>query len=195
MITPEMLLLSRVKEIIRDKFKRVNTDKAMNFIKDLVPDPIKAKNINWQNLNDEIVALETNKSEMFNVFKGDLEAIGEKYGGEVPVDNTRKYILKIYNEKLKKIPRIKYDDPVRDARSILAQKKKAETQTIIDLGFKPTQTALDKQQITVRKLINGEPIPPKEVNYMFSTVFPGSDKQFGKMHPDILSRKESFKNI
>lgn len=170
----------RVKQVLTDKLKKQADDRAVKFITDIAPESVKGR-IDDVGLASAINEAMDSTKAMYAHFKDALETAAEKNSGVVNLEKTRNALRQWYED-------------IADPGMVKAGKvdAAAEREILKQLQF-PGGGVKDQTHIAIRRLMRGEDLEPREVNYLFSKIYPKKTQDALDMYPKAMELRQTFK--
>jgi hypothetical protein len=167
---------SKLKQYFTERLKKQANERIERFVADVAPESVKGKisEVGLARAVDEAV---DEKQAIYGHFKEGLEAVAEKNNGHVPLEGTAGALQQWLKEEL---PKHK-------------SQAQAENAIIKAMGFSPGGQK-EFQHVSIRRLLRGEDLSDKEVNYLLGNIFEKSTDKFLKMHPEITELRGLLKD-
>ena len=175
------VLGKHVQQKIRDRIIKNATQKAQKFMHDLAPDSIKARAINFDDIDIALERVKADKSILYDIANQEMVEAASKTGGRLNLKNTKSYLFRLYGTEMRKVPP-GAKNPDRSATNRVIQ----------SLGFNISGTK-NTQHITIRKLLRNEDIEPAVLQHLLANLGTRTSKQWAQLHPSIKGGKQSFK--
>lgn len=168
---------TKFKRWYADKLKDYSHKRVENFVKEIAPESVKSK-INEVGLSQAVNEAFDANAAVYGHFKDGLEKVAKEHDGYVPLENTQSALQAWLKEEL----------PKHKTQS------QAETAIVKSMGFKPGGSD-EHQHVLVRKLMRGDDLSEREVNYLLSNIYVRDTKKWQAMLPEMQGQREQLKEL